>query len=90
VPALDPEPEPEPEPTAVTTLPLPAQPQEWNLWELERLMRDHTAADPARGEEWGYLVVYLREFARPDGALPAEFDGLVRDSFGDLLAGRRR
>jgi hypothetical protein len=29
--------------------------------------------------------LYLREFAGPDGALPADFDGLVRDAFGELL-----
>ena len=36
----------------------------------------------------GTCVVYLREFARPDGTLPTEFDALVRESFGELLAGR--
>ena len=25
------------------------------------------------------------EFAGPDGVLPADFDGLVRDAFGDVL-----
>lgn len=84
------EPEPEPQPAAVATLPPPAAPQEWNLWELERLVREAAADDPAREQELGYLVVYLREFASPDGLLPAEFDDLVRDSFGDLLAARRR
>ena len=29
--------------------------------------------------------MYLREFAGADGNLPADFDGLVRDAFGDLL-----
>ena len=29
--------------------------------------------------------MYLREFAGPDGMLPTDFDGLVRDAFGDLL-----
>ena len=28
--------------------------------------------------------MYLREFAGPDGMLPADFDGLVRDAFGDF------
>jgi hypothetical protein len=28
----------------------------------------------------------LRDFARVDGTLPGEFDELVRDSFGELLA----
>jgi hypothetical protein len=30
--------------------------------------------------------MYLREFAGPDGSLPADFDGLVRDSFGELVS----
>ena len=29
--------------------------------------------------------MYLREFANADGALPVDFDALVRDSFGDLI-----
>jgi hypothetical protein len=92
----EPEPEPEPEPDAeaepeplgapVATLPLPPQPREWNLWELERLTRDRVGEDEARDVEWGYLVVYLRDFARPDGTLPTEFDDLVRESFGELIA----
>jgi outer membrane biosynthesis protein TonB len=91
-PEPDPEPEPQPEPelAPVATLPPPAVPQEWNLWELERLLREQAADDPAREQELGYLVVYLRDFASPDGALPTDFDELVRDSFGDLLAARRR
>jgi hypothetical protein len=63
-------------------------PQEWNLWELERLTRERTGDDPVRDEEREYLLVYLREFASPDGLLPVDFDGLVRESFGDLLDGR--
>jgi hypothetical protein len=83
------EPEPEPEPTRVATLPVPVQPQEWNVWEIERLARERSGADPVRDEEWGYLLVYLREFASPDGLLPTDFDALVRESFGELVAGRR-
>jgi hypothetical protein len=30
--------------------------------------------------------MYLRDFANPDGALPVDFDALVRDSFSDLIA----
>ena len=73
-------PEREPEPQEVTDLP-----HEWNLWELERVARDHTTDDVAKNEERAYLLIYLREFAGPDGTLPADFDGLVRDAFGDLL-----
>jgi hypothetical protein len=62
-----------------------AQPRRWNLWDLERRARDEAQRDPIRYEEWSYLFVHLRQFATPDGSLPAEFDELVRDSFGELL-----
>jgi hypothetical protein len=65
-----------------------AAPQRWNLWDLERLSRERTGADPARDEERTFLLMYLREFADADGMLPMDFDGLVRDSFGDLVAAR--
>jgi hypothetical protein len=88
VPSLpaEPEPEPEPEPAPVVAfLPVNDAPREWNLWELERAARDHATDDVARNEERSYLLIYLREFAGPDGTLPTDFDGLVRDAFGDLL-----
>jgi hypothetical protein len=59
-------------------------PREWNLWELERAARNH-GGDDVQAEERAYLLMYLREFAGPDGVLPADFDGLVRDAFGDVL-----
>jgi hypothetical protein len=65
-----------------------AAPQRWNLWDLERLSREHTGTDPARDEERTFLLMYLREFADADGMLPMDFDGLVRDSFGDLVTAR--
>jgi len=61
------------------------QPRRWNLWDLERRARDEHQRDPLRYEEWSYLFVHLRQFAAPDGSLPTEFDGLVRESFGELL-----
>jgi hypothetical protein len=81
-----PEPEPEPEAARVVAF-IPANdgPREWNLWELERAARDNATDDVARNEERSYLLMYLREFAGPDGVLPADFDGLVRDVFGDML-----
>jgi hypothetical protein len=88
IPEPEPEREPEPVPAAVATLPPPVEPREWNLWELERLAREHGADDPLRSEERGFLLVSLREFASPDGVLPVQFDQLVRDSFGDLLTRR--
>jgi hypothetical protein len=83
-PEPEPEREPEPEP-AVAYLPVNEAPRQWNLWELERATREHATDDVARNEERAYLLMYLREFAGPDGTLPADFDGLVRDAFGDLL-----
>jgi hypothetical protein len=62
-----------------------ASPREWNLWELDRVAREHASGDVARDEERAYLLMYLREFAGPDGVLPSDFDGLVRDAFGDVL-----
>ena len=45
----------------------------------------HATDDLVRNEERSYLLMYLREFAGPDGILPTDFDGLVRDAFGDVL-----
>jgi hypothetical protein len=94
-----PEPEPEPEPVAASA-PAPAQPaaastvvpigvgsspRRWNLWDLERATRESTGSDEVKDEERTFLLMYLREFADADGLLPVDFDGLVRDSFGDLV-----
>ncbi|MDX6407908.1 MAG: hypothetical protein QOE13_979 [Gaiellaceae bacterium] len=93
-PEPEPEREPEPEPEkakeqeparVVAFIPANDGPREWNIWELERAARDHATDDVARNEERSYLLMYLREFAGPDGVLPTDFDGLVRDAFGDML-----
>jgi hypothetical protein len=87
-PERQPEPEPEPEPAAARVVAFISAndgPREWNLWDLERAARDHATDDVARNEERSYLLMYLREFAGPDGVLPTDFDGLVRDAFGDVL-----
>jgi len=81
----EPEAQPEPEPARVTFIGADDGPREWNLWELERAARDNATDDLARNEERSYLLMYLREFAGPDGILPTDFDGLVRDAFGDVL-----
>ena len=87
-PASDPQPEPgrelEIEPDSNDPRP------EWNVWELQRLVRERP--DDDRQEEWTAMILSLRDFARVDGTLPSEFDSLVRDSFGTLLveAGARR
>jgi type IV secretory pathway VirB10-like protein len=79
------QPEPELEPEPVTFIGANDGPREWNLWELERAARDNASDDLVRNEERSYLLMYLREFAGPDGILPTDFDGLVRDAFGDVL-----
>lgn len=101
VPDLEPPPEPEPEPAPVepaaraepepqrapvVTLPRrAAQGREWNLWEIERLVRERLKDDPERLEESQFILLHLRSYANPDGSLPSEFDGLVRESFGAVL-----
>ena len=75
-PAPDLEPQPEPEPSSA--------PREWNIWELQHLVRERP--DDDRHEEWAALIASLRDFARVDGTIPGKFDELVRDSFGELLA----
>jgi hypothetical protein len=98
VPDLEPEPEPEapepeapePQPAAAEVVPIGigAAPRQWNLWDLERLTREAAGSDAVLDEERTFLLLYLREFAGPDGELPVDFDGLVRDSFGELVGVR--
>lgn len=95
-PVPDPEPEPEAEPVVlappagapVVPIGVSALPRQWNLWDLERLTRERSTGDAILDEERSFLLMYLREFAGPDGELPVDFDGLVRDSFGELVGAR--
>jgi hypothetical protein len=91
-----PEPEPAPEPAPPAPEPQPPTPEpgppsphvepvEWNIWELDRLARQN-GGDSARHEELSALLRELRRFANPEGRLPAGFDPIVRESFGDVLA----
>jgi outer membrane biosynthesis protein TonB len=89
-PAATAEPAPQPPPHPATPTVVPFQPRtverrEWNLWDLERLAHEEARDHPERRDEWSFLFVHLRRFAEADGSLPAEFDGLVRESFGGLL-----
>jgi hypothetical protein len=95
VPELEPEPvaiaaapAPAPEPPTVVPIGVGAGPRQWNLWDLERLTREHSGSDVAQDEERQFLLMYLREFADSAGLLPLDFDGLVRDSFGELVGAR--
>ena len=78
-----------PELPAVTPL-VPSGPRQWNLWELERVARDAAGEDTTRDEELGFTLMYLREFASPDGLLPVDFDALVRETFGELVGAGAR
>jgi hypothetical protein len=51
-------------------------------------MANDTAADSERMYERSVMLMFLRDYASSDGQLPADFDELVRDTFGDLLATR--
>jgi len=55
------------------------------LYELESLVATRRDAEPESVEEWNDYLYHLREFAQPDGRLPARFDGLIEDVFGPLL-----
>jgi hypothetical protein len=87
IPVREPAPELEPEPQVVVPF-VSSSPRQWNLWDLERLSREHAGGNETRDEERSFLLMYLRDFAGPDGMLPIDFDGLVRDSFGDLVGAR--
>ena len=88
LPAPDPGPPP---PSAAEPVVTPAapEPHDWNLWELERVVRESAGGDTARDEERSFLLMYLRQFADPGGMLPATFDPLVREKFGDVLGAVR-
>lgn len=78
----EPEPDPEPEPRLE---PQPAVTRTgWDLRTLERLVAERRGADPAQREEWNAYLFYLREHADHDGKLPATFDWLVAQVFGDV------
>jgi hypothetical protein len=80
------EPEPEPEPMPAAAVIRLGGPRQWNVRDLERVARDHAGGDPVADEERTFLLVYLRDFAGADGLLPTDFDDLVRQSFGGLVA----
>jgi len=56
----------------------------WNLRDLEALVRERTDAGQAQQDEWAAYLFFLREHADADGNLPASFDSLLDDVFGDV------
>ena len=85
-PAPEPPPAPEPELPPAATVTHISGARQWNVWDLEQLAREHAGGDPIVDEERTFLLMYLRDFAGPDGLLPVDFDDLVRQSFGGLVA----
>jgi hypothetical protein len=53
------------------------------VWEIERGLRERGDTN----EEREFLLIYLRDYAGPDGLLPLDFDPLVRESFPDDVLG---
>jgi capsular polysaccharide biosynthesis protein len=79
------------EAAAVTAPQPPASPGgatrgRYNLVGLEQLVGERGGAFPERLEEWSSYLYFLREYAASDGSLPASFDPLVGDTFGEILA----
>jgi hypothetical protein len=55
------------------------------MQDLDRAVTQHADAYPERVEEWRYYLHFLREHTDVDGRLPATFDVLVDETFGDIL-----
>ncbi len=85
-PEREPEPEPEPAVQRAATVTHISGARQWNVWDLEQIARENAGGDPIADEERTFLLMYLRDFAGPDGLLPVDFDDLVRQSFGGLIA----
>ena len=94
-----PEPEPEPEPVrapepvaavaqVVADIGATQAPRQWNDLGSRAARPRATSDDPIADEERTFLLLYLRDFAGADGLLPVDFDDLVRQSFGALVANR--
>jgi uncharacterized protein involved in exopolysaccharide biosynthesis len=78
------------EPEPVAALPLPPKgggeaTGMWNLTVLERLVDDRGDEFPEKRAEWAFTLYFLREYAEPDGTVPARFDGLIQDAFAELV-----
>ena len=70
--------------TGVQTCALPISGR-WNVLALDRLVEQRGHEFPGRVEEWTSYLHSLRAYASPDGSLPASFDTLIGETFGELL-----
>ena len=57
----------------------------YSLTDLEELVANHAGEHPERIEEWQSYLFFLRDYASTDGRIPASFDGLITETFSDLL-----
>jgi capsular polysaccharide biosynthesis protein len=57
----------------------------YSLTDLEELVASHGGDHPERIEEWQSYLYFLRDYARSDGRIPASFDGLITETFSELL-----
>jgi capsular polysaccharide biosynthesis protein len=57
----------------------------WNLTDLERLVDERGREFPERIDEWASYLFFLRDYAEPDGSVPASFDWLIEDEFAELV-----
>lgn len=57
----------------------------YSLTDLEKLVANRGGEHPEKVEEWQSYLFFLRDYARSDGRIPASFDGLITETFSDLL-----
>jgi hypothetical protein len=77
---------PAPEPVAAPIPVADGSPGRFNLQALERLVAERGSAFPGRVEEWTSYLFFLRDYAGADGQVPAAFDWLIEETFGELLS----
>ena len=66
--------------------PAPAVGDSPTLFELEHLVAARPHPDPYVQAEREAVLFHLRAYASSDGTIPAEFDELARESFGEFFA----
>jgi uncharacterized protein involved in exopolysaccharide biosynthesis len=57
----------------------------YSLTDLEELVAERGGEHPGKVEEWHSYLFFLRDYARSDGRIPASFDGLIAETFSELL-----
>jgi hypothetical protein len=72
-------------PAASNVATLPRRPGRWNLNELTRVVEERGPEFPDRQDEWQSYLFFLRSYAEPDGTVPASFDWLIEEQFGEIV-----